>query len=241
MKNQKDITIDVIMPVYNEAENIEKTLNYLYSHIKKINNKITLYIIYDFDEDNTLPIIKKIKKNYNINICLIKNKTEGILNAIKTGFSTGHGEYKILTMSDGSDDYDILPLMIKKISKGYDIICASRYMKGGKLYGGPFFKQLLSRIAGITLYYLTGIPTHDITNSYKLYNSELLKNINIESTGGAEISMEITIKAYLNNYKITEIPARWWDREKGTSQFNFSKWLPKYLKWYLFLLKNKWF
>ncbi len=57
-------------------------------------------------------------------------------------------------------------------------------MKGGRLIGGPFFKQFLSRMSGLTLHYLRGIPTHDATNSFKLYDAAMIRELGVESVAG---------------------------------------------------------
>lgn len=113
-------------------------------------------------------------------------------------------------------------------------------MKGGQQLGGPFLKTMLSRLAGVSAFYLTGIPTHDITNSYRMYSKALLDQIKIESQGGFEIGLEITVKAYLKGLKICEIPTIWRDREAGKSNFKLAQWLPRYLHWYGCLLAGKW-
>jgi hypothetical protein len=106
-------------------------------------------------------------------------------------------------------------------------------MSGGRLIGGPFFKQLLSRTSGLTLHYLRGIPTHDATNSFKLYDATMVRELKVESTAGFELGLELTSKAFLAGYRIAEIPTVWRDRSAGESKFRLFKWLPQYLKWYL--------
>lgn len=102
--------------------------------------------------------------------------------------------------------------------------------------GGPRLKSLTSRLAGRSLRLLTGIPTADVTSAFKMYRRELLRNIAIKSDGGFEVSMEITVKAFLQGYRITEVPTTWRDRSGGESKFRMWKWLPKYLRWYAFAL-----
>ncbi len=112
-------------------------------------------------------------------------------------------------------------------------------MKGGRLVGGPFFKQALSRISGLTLHYLRGIPTHDATNSFKLYDAAMVRELSIESVAGFELGLELTVKAFLNGYRIAEIPSTWRDRSAGTSKFRLFKWLPHYLKWYFYAFQPR--
>ena len=127
---------------------------------------------------------------------------------------------------------------VKMISQGKDIICFSRFMKGGKQIGGPFLKGTLSRLAGLSLFYLFNFPTHDPTNSFKLYRKSILSKIYIESEAGFDFNLEIIIKLFKMGYKINEIPATWRDRTAGKSRFKLLKWLPKYIKWYLYLFKK---
>ena len=145
----------------------------------------------------------------------------------------------VVVMADLSDEISKIDEMFTKISRGYDIVCGSRYIRGGEQIGGPGFKKMLSRMAGISLHYITGIPTHDVSNSFKMYTKKVLNDIEIESHGGFEIGMEITVKSFFKGYKITEIPTVWRDRSAGESKFRLWKWLPEYMHWYLFAVKQK--
>jgi glycosyltransferase involved in cell wall biosynthesis len=227
--------INIIIPVYNERENIKGTLLEIKTKIKTPHN---IFIVYDFEEDNSIPVVKDFMQN-NTNTYLIKNKyRKGVLNAIKTGFETIDNGVVLVVMADLSDDLYRVDKMFKKINEGYDIVCGSRYMRGGEQIGGPRIKKFLSRLAGISLYHLTGIPTHDVTNSFKMYKKSVLDNIEIESNGGFELGMEIVVKAFLKGYKITEVPSTWRDREKGKSRFRLWKWLPRYIYWYIFTFRK---
>ena len=123
--------------------------------------------------------------------------------------------------------------------QGFDVVCGSRYMKGGRLIGGPFFKQLMSRVSGLTLHYFRGVPTHDATNSFKLYDAAMVHDVKVESVAGFELGLELTVKAFLNGYRIAEIPSVWRDRTAGTSRFRIMQWLPHYLKWYFYAFQPK--
>lgn len=231
--------IDIIIPVYNEGEVIIKTLNEIRDNVSVDFN---ILIIYDFDEDNTLPVVNKyIEGNKAANIFLVKNLFQrGVLNAIKTGFQTAVSEAVLVVMGDASDDLAVVGQMYKKLEEGSDVVCGSRYMKGGKQIGGPVFKKFLSRMAGTSLYFLTGIPSHDVSNSFKLYRKSAINNIQIESTGGFEIGMEILVKSFISGKKIAEVPSTWRDRTGGKSKFKLLKWLPHYLHWYLMAIKHRW-
>lgn len=225
--------LNIVIPVYNEKDNFENT----YLEIKrKVKFPHKIFVVYDFDEDNTVPVVKKFL-NKDKNLKLVKNNIgRGPHNAIKTGFQKIKTGPILVMMGDLCDDLSLVRPMYQQYLNGASVICASRYMKGGKQIGGPFFKRNLSKIAGNSLYYLKKIPTHDITNNFRMYDSKLIQDISIESKGGFEIAMEITIKAFKKGYKIVELPTVWKDRTAGESNFKLSKWLPSYLHWYFYAL-----
>jgi glycosyltransferase involved in cell wall biosynthesis len=163
-----------------------------------------------------------------------------VLNAIKTGLEKSRGKAVIVTMADSSDDPQTINQMIDKFNQGFDIVCGSRYAKGGKKMGGPVVKSILSKYAGVTAKYIMKLPTSDLTNSFKLYRKELLKKINIESQGGFELGMEILVKGYfLYGAKVTEVPTIWYDRTAGKSRFHLFGWLPSYLRWYFWGIRQR--
>jgi len=232
--------IDIIIPVFNEGKNIGRLLDNITEQIK---TEKKIIIVFDFDEDDTLPVLQKLKDNYPFKLQMEKNMFgTGALNAIVTGFRKSTNDAVLVVMADLSDSLQIVDDMYKKIiDEDYDLVCGSRYIRGGKQYGGPFLKVLFSRTAGLTLYWLTRVPTHDITNSFKMYRKAMLDAIKIESNGGFEIGMEIAVKAYINGYKLTELPSQWYDREEGKSNFKMWKWMPNYLHWYWLCVRRTWF
>ncbi len=232
--------LSIIIPVYNEKDNIKPLLDNI---DKSIKIPIKVYIIYDSVNDNTIPAVKEVEKNFFYDIELLKNKFgSGALNAIKTGLISFESDACVVVMGDGSDDLSSVNGMYGLFCQGFHIVCASRYMKNGRQIGGEFLKSLLSKVAGKSLFYLTGLPTSDVTNSFKLYSKEVIEDITFESQGGFEIGMEIVVKSYLKGYAISEVPTVWKDRYAGSSKFKLRQWIPYYLKWYfkIFLSsKNK--
>jgi len=228
----------IIIPAYNEGDNIKALLDRIQRDIKI---PVEVNVIYDFDEDTTLPVLAKIKGLYPFTVRAIKNAYgKGVLNAIKTGLRHAGQEAMLVVMADLSDSLEIADEMYRKITEeGCDIVFGSRYMKGGSQQGGPKLKGLLSRMAGLSLHWLTGIHTHDISNSFKMYRKSVIDTMEIESDGGFEIGMELTVKAFAAGYKIVEIPSSWKDRTTGESRFHLWKWLPKYLKWYGWALRRR--
>ena len=232
--------LSIVVPVYNEGENIRHLLEEIETKVGDPINEVVL--VYDFEEDDTLPVVRRAVHNqsYSFPIRLVRNAWgRGALNAIRTGFKEARGPMVLVCMADLSDDLNVVPTMLKRMREGCDVVCGSRYMRGGRHDTGPLLKRTLSRLAGVSLHWLVGIPTHDITNSFKMYRKDFLGRLTLESTGGFEIGMEIVVKTFALGGKIAEVPSIWTDRSAGTSRFRLWKWLPNYLRWYWFALKSR--
>jgi len=151
---------------------------------------------------------------------------------MKAGIAGTAAPYVLISMADGSDEPHIVDPMVALARDGADVVAASRYMRGGRQIGGPLLKRSLSRIAGLTLHWFAGVPTHDPTNNFKLYRRSFLEATPIESTAGFELALELTVKATLAKRRVAEIPTTWRDRTAGQSNFKLRQWLPHYLHWY---------
>lgn len=235
MRKNKSL-LHIITPVYNEGKNFPK----LYKQIKKdIKTPHVLVVVYDFEQDDTVPVVQKYQKT-DKSIKLHKNtRGKGALNALLSGFDYVKSGPVLVIMADLSDDLAKVDGMYALYQDGADLVCGSRYMKGGQQIGGPWLKKFLSRTAGVTLYSLRGFPTHDVTNNFKLYDKKMLDKIEIESTGGFEVAMEITVKAFIRGARINELPTTWHDRTAGDTKFQLWKWLPEYIRWYSYAYRHK--
>lgn len=236
-QNEPDQLTSLVVPVYNEAENIVPLLKALKRHV--VGNHETL-IVYDFEEDTTLPPARGFAEGYP-QLRLVKNDIgPGVLNAIRSGIADSEGDVVVVTMADLSDDTSQIEMLASMVRQGAGVAVGSRYMKGGQQIGGPPVKSFLSRMAGLSLRWLTRIGTHDATNNFKAYSRTLLDEVHIESTSGFEMGLELTTKAHLLGHEIMEIPTTWRDRTAGESRFQVVKWMPSYLKWYLRCVLGTW-
>ena len=138
----------------------------------------------------------------------------------REGIAASSGRYVLVSMADGSDEPHLVDEMVRLAEGGADVVAASRYMAGGRQIGGPRFKALLSRIAGLSLHHVAGVRTHDATNNFKLYSRRFLDEVTIESRAGFELALELTVKATIGRRLVAEVPTTWRDRTSGTSNFN---------------------
>ncbi|HEX8024808.1 MAG TPA: glycosyltransferase [Candidatus Limnocylindrales bacterium] len=229
--------LSVVVPVYNEGEHVVPVLKALASSIATPHE---LVVVYDFDEDTTVPVIERLRHELPTLRGMRNDLGRGVLNAMKAGIAGTSGRYVLITMADGSDEPEKIDEMVGLAAAGADVVAGSRYMRGGGQVGGPLVKRLLSRAAGLSLHWVARVPTHDATNNFKLYSRRFLDSVTIQSTAGFELALELTVKATLQGRRVAEVPTTWRDRTAGQSNFKLRKWLPHYLHWYRLAFTGRW-
>ena len=227
----------VVIPAYNEDQYISRTLQNLE---KLYGSSINVLVIVDFEKDSTIDAFYTLKSRPSTYEILTQSYGGGPANAIRYGIDRAKTECIVVMMADGSDDIRTIFELSNLVSRGVAVACASRYMPGGQQIGGLRRKKYLSKSAGLVLYYLAGIGTHDPTNSFKAYSRSFLEQIQIESRSGFEIGIELVSKAHRLKLPIAETPTVWLDRSEGNSRFRIVRWIPKYLRWFFnsFARKN---
>ena len=227
--------LSIIVPVYREGEAARAVLVALAGVVPAPHE---ILVVHDESNDPTIPVVASLQPTYPAIRAVHNQLGRGPALALRAGFAAATGEAVLVTMADASDDPTDIPAMLAAIAGGADLVAASRYMRGGRQVGGPALKGFLSRIAGQSLHWLVGLPTADPTSAFKMYRKALLDALVIESDTGFEISLEITVKAFLAGYRIGEVPTTWSDRVQGQSNFRLLKWLPRYLRWYALALRK---
>ena len=228
--------LSIVMPVFKEGEAVEPVIRGLTSGVQTPHE---ILVVYDFDEDPTVPVIARLADELPAVRGLRNDLGRGVLNAMRAGIAASAAPYVLITMSDGSDEPQIVDSMVALAQDGADVVAASRYMRGGGQIGGPPLKRLMSRTAGLTLHWFAGVPTHDPTNNFKLYSRRFLETVTIESQAGFELALELTVKATIAGRRVAEVPTTWRDRTAGESNFKLRKWLPHYLHWYAAAFKGR--
>jgi glycosyltransferase involved in cell wall biosynthesis len=227
--------ISIVVPVYQEAENIQGFLRDLEDQLREPHEVL---LVYDFPEDNTLPAVAAMQPPCP-NVRPVHNTLgKGVLNALKAGFRASRGDVVVVMMADRSDEPADVTALAALVRGGADVVAGSRYVRGGRQEGGPFLKRQFSWLAGISLYYLAGLPIHDATNNFRAYSRRVIEQIPIEGAASFAVALELTLKAHWRGWRIAEVPTTWHDRTAGRSRFRLFAWLPHYLRWYLLALRR---
>jgi glycosyltransferase involved in cell wall biosynthesis len=228
----------IVVPVFNEADNIGA---YCRAVRDEVRGDYEVLFVYDMDEDTTLPALAALPEGAKPRVVrTVKNDLgRGVRYAIEAGMRAAKGPVVFVSMADLSDDLAKVPEMYERAAAGAAVVCASRYSRGGKQVGGPVIKGMMSRAAGVSLHYIASLPTTDPTNSFKAYRRDFLERTPIESTAGFCLGLELTVKAHFSGQRVEEVPATWTDRVAGESRFKLMKWLPHYLRWYVWAMQQR--
>ena len=227
--------LDIIIPVYNEDENIIRLLKALED---KVVCNFRVLICYDGESDKTLKYIKN-KTIINKEILLVKNPKQGPNSAIIEGINSSIAEIILIYMADDFENVKLINNMINLIERGNDLVIPSRFIPGGNMLGANKIKKMITIAGSYLIYYLARIPFKDCTNAFKMFSANLKDKIKLDSTTGFTFAMELTTKSYLSNLKIIEIPSVWIENKNRKSNFKIFKWLPYYIYWLIYsMIKN---
>jgi len=226
--------LDIIIPVYNEGENILPVLSSLGEYVR---TPFRVLLCYDRDDDTTLAAVRNAPA-FPFPLALVKNRGLGSHGAVVTGFEESAAP--AVLVFPGDDDYNAarIDLMVEQFRSGCEIVAASRFMPGGCMKGCPWLKALLVRSSAFALYHLARVPTHDPSNGFRLFSRRVLETIPIESSLGFTYSLELLAKCHRLGWKIGEVPAAWYERRQGASRFRLLKWLPHYLAWFFYCFET---
>ena len=205
--------LSVIIPVYNEEKNIFPLFNRLKKELKTIKKSYEIIFVDDGSTDKTFHKIKEIKdKNLKF---IYHKKNLGLSAALSTGFKNTSG--KIIVSMDGdmqNDPRDIKKLL-KKLSKGYDVVCGWRYKRNDSL----FVKNIPSKIFNLLIRFLFKLKIHDSSCTLRAYKRDSIKNLKLSEGMHRFIPLILAKKGY----KIGEVKVRHYPRKHGKAKYNSPK------------------
>jgi len=228
--------VSIVIPVYNEGEGVVPIIRRIAECVQL---PCEILVVYDFPEDLTVPYLEDLAVELSEVRPILNSLGRGPAFAIRAGIDAAQSPVIVVTMADGCDDPQQIDPLARLVERGVVIAAASRYARSGQQVGGPLLKGLLSRIAGLSLFYGARVGTRDATNSFKAYSSGFLNTVGIESDHGFEIGIELVAKARRYRQPVAELPTIWLDRTFGSSSFKMAAWMPRYLKWYFFAFGTK--
>lgn len=215
----------VIIPTYNERENIENIIRAVFA-LEKV---FHILIIEDGSPDGTASIVKTLQQEFPERLFMIERKGKlGLGTAYIAGFkwSLEHDYEYIFEMdADFSHNPADLPRLYKACAEeGADVAIGSRYISGVNVANWPMGRVLMSYFASKYVRLITGIPVQDTTAGFKCYRRRVLETIDLDGIRfkGYAFQIEMKFTAYKCGFKIVEVPVIFINRELGTSKMNSS-------------------
>lgn len=215
--------VSVILPTYNERENISKLIH---SILKLVKYPLEIIVVDDDSPDGTWKVVEKIKRR-NKKIRLLRRVGKrGLASAIVDGVSLSKGNIIVWMDCDLSMPPELIPELIKTL-KEHDVAIGSRYIKGGK-DERKFLRVLTSRVINLLASLFLGFEIKDYTTGFVATKKAVLNNVIFSSKGHGEYCIEFLYKCNKNGYKVKEIPYTLVERKKGRTKtliniFNFFK------------------
>ena len=215
----------VIIPTYNERENIENIIRAVFGLEKTFH----ILIIEDGSPDGTAAIVKTLQQEFPDRLFMIDRKGKlGLGTAYITGFKWAleHSYEYIFEMdADFSHNPNDLPRLYEACAvQGGDVAIGSRYVSGVNVVNWPMGRVLMSYFASKYVRIVTGLPIHDTTAGFKCYRRQVLETIDLDHIRfkGYAFQIEMKFTAYKCGFKIIEVPVIFINRELGTSKMNSS-------------------
>jgi len=213
----------VIIPTFNEIENIEAILRATFSLEKQFH----ILVVDDNSPDLTALKVKELQKEFKERLFLeVRKEKSGLGTAYIHGFKwclEKDYDYIFEMDADFSHNPNDLPRLYKACHvDGADMSIGSRYVKGVNVVNWPMSRVLLSYLASKYVRIITGMKIHDTTAGFVCYKRKVLESIDLDKVKfvGYAFQIEMKFKAYLQKFKITEIPVIFTDRTKGESKLS---------------------
>jgi len=213
----------VIIPTYNEIENIEGII----SEILSLYLDIHILIVDDGSPDGTGDKVREMQKQFEGLIYMIeRSEKSGLGTAYITGFKYAlEHDYDYIFEMDADFSHnpkDLVKLYDACVNGGYDLAVGSRYITGVNVVNWPMSRVMMSYFASIYVKFITGMPISDATAGFKCYTKAVLEKIDLDSIRfvGYAFQIEMKFRAWRYNFKIKEVPIIFTDRTKGTSKMS---------------------
>lgn len=215
----------IIIPTYNEKENIEKIIRAVFS----LEGEYHIIIIEDNSPDGTGQIVKRLQKEFPERLFMIERTgKQGLGTAYIAGFkwSIGHGYDYIFEMdADFSHNPEDVPRLFEACAKdGADVAIGSRYCNGISVINWPIGRVIMSYFASVFVRKVLDMKIYDSTAGFKCYKRKVLETIDLDNIRmkGYGFQIEMKYSAYKLGFKIKEVPIIFVDRKEGSSKMSSS-------------------
>jgi dolichol-phosphate mannosyltransferase len=211
----------IVLPTYNEAENIAEILR----RVRAAAPQAGILVVDDSSPDGTADIARAMVGEVGDFDILSRPRKSGLGSAYRDGFKWGHerGFEVLMEMdSDFSHDPADIPRLLKGIDEGADLVIGSRYVPGGAIPHWPWHRRALSKYGNRYSAAMLRLGVRDLTAGYRAYRTEIVERIDIDAVraDGYGFQVEMTYFVARAGGRIVEVPIKFVDRVRGTSKMS---------------------
>src|SRR5271154_2811733 len=215
---QETVRHSIIVPLYNERENIVHLYGHLKETLEAMGDSFELVFVDDGSTDDSAALLREIASQDGRVTVVTLPRNAGKSAALGAGFDVALGDYIVTMDGDLQHDSADIPRFITKLREGYDIVCGQRLEHAGV----PKMQQISNRAANWVSAKLSGLPIHDFGGGFKAYKREYVAQLPVYG----EMQRLIPILALRQGSRICEIPITVVPREHGTSKYGFLQKVP---------------
>lgn len=226
------MNISIIIPAFNEEENLKILIPQLHDIISPLCSKYELIVV---DSQKTQDNSEEVCKSNNARY--IKQNNYGYGDAFRTGIDNSAHEAILIVDADNSQDISKIPLMYEALGKGYDVVIGSRYVKGGTT-SDPLVSVMMSKLLNLTYRIVLGFKEKDVSTDFRFYKKDLLKSIETQCFNFDVIEETLfLLKRKYPSLKVAEIPIDYKPRAEGTSKRRLFHFIADYVKLIIKLIR----
>jgi dolichol-phosphate mannosyltransferase len=221
--------LSVVIPARDEAGCIASTVEHLSVELRLHGIAHEILVVDDGSTDKTWEILQDLQSRLPVLKPIRGAEPHGFGRAIVRGLNAMSGDAAVIMMADESDDCRDVVRYWEELSKGYECVFGSRFIKGGGVIDYPPFKRILNRAFNLFLRMLFHIGLNDTTNAFKAYRKEVIEGCRPFISPHFNLTVELPLKAIVRGYTWTVIPITWRNRRTGVAKLKLKEMGSRYL------------
>lgn len=214
MKNQNQLELSIIIPVFNEKESISELFFKIKKVLSRLNKSSEVIFVDDGSTDKTFEVLAELGKKEKTLKALRFKRNFGKSAALSAGFEQAKGEVIVTMDGDLQDDPEEIPNFLEKIKEGYDLVVGWKAERKD-----PWRKKIVSKIFNLLTAWLTGVKIHDFNCCFKIFKRRVVKDLRLHG----ELHRYIPALVHWQGYQIAEIKVKHHPRKYGRSKYGFTR------------------
>jgi dolichol-phosphate mannosyltransferase len=223
------LKLSIVIPAYNEEKNVGRTLEALTTAVEEHSIPYEIIVVNDNSTDQTAQVVSAHADRNSCIRLVDRTPPGGFGRAVRSGIEQVRGDVVVICMADLSDCPNDVVAYYRKICEGYDCVFGSRFIQGGSTENYPIVKLVVNRIVNTMIRLLFWTRFNDLTNAFKAYRTDVIRECGPYRSSHFNITLELSLSALVRQYRICQIPIRWYGRTWGASSLKLREMGRRYL------------